>query len=86
MKYDNMSVPSVWRTNRTMATAKVDALSSGGMEDIEIPAFLRRQAANWPAIEPLRAPISHRALLAVRGSTAARAPARPWGRALRYAH
>ncbi|MEJ8846769.1 cell division protein FtsZ [Variovorax rhizosphaerae] len=43
-KYDNMSVPSVWRTNRTMATAKVDALSSGGMEDIEIPAFLRRQA------------------------------------------
>jgi cell division protein FtsZ len=43
-KYDNMSVPSVWRTNRTAATAKVDALSSGGMEDIEIPAFLRRQA------------------------------------------
>ena len=24
--------------------AKVDALSSGGMDDIEIPAFLRRQA------------------------------------------
>jgi len=43
-KYDGMSVPSVWRTNRTMAAAKVDALSSGGMDDFEIPAFLRRQA------------------------------------------
>lgn len=42
--YDGMSVPSVWRTNRTMAAAKVDALSSGGMDDFEIPAFLRRQA------------------------------------------
>jgi hypothetical protein len=36
-----MAVPSVWRTNRTMAAAKVDALSSGGMDDFEIPAFLR---------------------------------------------
>jgi len=43
-KYDGMAVPSVWRTNRTMAAAKVDALSSGGMDDFEIPAFLRRQA------------------------------------------
>ncbi len=42
--YGNMTVPSVWRTNRTMAAAKVDALSSGGMDDFEIPAFLRRQA------------------------------------------
>ncbi|WP_225780982.1 cell division protein FtsZ [Xenophilus sp. Marseille-Q4582] len=42
--YDSMAVPSVWRTNRTMAAAKVDALSSGGMDDFEIPAFLRRQA------------------------------------------
>ena len=42
--YDNMSVPSVWRTNRTHATARVDALSSGGMEELEIPAFLRKQA------------------------------------------
>jgi cell division protein FtsZ len=40
----NMSVPSVWRTNRTQAAARVDALSSGGMEDLEIPAFLRKQA------------------------------------------
>ena len=42
--YDNVNVPSVWRTNRTQAAAKVDALASGGMEDYEIPAFLRRQA------------------------------------------
>ena len=42
--YGNMSVPSVWRNNRTQAAAKVDALASGGMDDIEIPAFLRRQA------------------------------------------
>jgi cell division protein FtsZ len=40
----DLNVPSVWRTNRTQAAAKVDALSSGGMDDIEIPAFLRRQA------------------------------------------
>src|SRR3569832_824704 len=30
--YGNMAVPSVWRTNRTQAAAKVDALSSGGMD------------------------------------------------------
>ena len=42
--YGNMAVPSVWRTNRTQAAAKVDALASGGMDDFEIPAFLRRQA------------------------------------------
>ena len=42
--YGGMAVPSVWRTNRTQAAAKVDALSSGGMDDFEIPAFLRKQA------------------------------------------
>ncbi|HZY17689.1 MAG TPA: cell division protein FtsZ [Ramlibacter sp.] len=42
--YGTMAVPSVWRTNRTQAAAKVDALSSGGMDDFEIPAFLRKQA------------------------------------------
>jgi len=42
--YGNLSVPSVWRTNRTQAAAKVDALASGGMDDFEIPAFLRKQA------------------------------------------
>ena len=42
--YNNMAVPSVWRTNRNSAAARVDALSSGGMDDLEIPAFLRKQA------------------------------------------
>ena len=42
--YNAMATPSVWRTNRTQAAAKVDALSSGGMDDFEIPAFLRKQA------------------------------------------
>jgi len=42
--YQQMATPSVWRTNRTQAAAKVDALSSGGMDDFEIPAFLRKQA------------------------------------------
>lgn len=38
------AVPTVWRTNRNQAAAKVDALSSGGMDDWEIPAFLRKQS------------------------------------------
>jgi cell division protein FtsZ len=38
------SAPSVWRPNRTQASAKVDALAANGMEEIEIPAFLRKQA------------------------------------------
>ncbi|GAA4419288.1 cell division protein FtsZ [Acidovorax lacteus] len=42
--YGNMAVPSVWRNNRAQAAARVDALSSGGMDDLEIPAFLRKQA------------------------------------------
>ncbi|MFN4003482.1 MAG: cell division protein FtsZ [Hylemonella sp.] len=41
--YAAMAMPSVWRT-RTQAAAKVDALASGGMDDFEIPAFLRKQA------------------------------------------
>ncbi len=43
---DFVSVPSVWRNSRdrTHAAARVDALSSGGMDDFEIPAFLRKQA------------------------------------------
>jgi cell division protein FtsZ len=43
--YGSMATPSVWRTrDRTQAAAKVDALASGGMDDFEIPAFLRKQA------------------------------------------
>jgi len=42
--YGSMSTPAVWRGTRTSAAQKVDALSSGGMDDYEIPAFLRKQA------------------------------------------
>jgi cell division protein FtsZ len=42
--YSGMQVPSVWRSGRTQAAAKVDALASNGMDEIEIPAFLRKQA------------------------------------------
>ena len=38
------NTPSVWRHGRTQAAAKVDALASNGMDEIEIPAFLRKQA------------------------------------------
>ena len=44
--YENLptTAPRVWFQNRTQATERVNALSSGGMEDFEIPAFLRKQA------------------------------------------
>ncbi|HSV71788.1 MAG TPA: cell division protein FtsZ [Methylibium sp.] len=42
--YSGLSTPSVWRSGRTQAAAKVDALASNGMDEIEIPAFLRKQA------------------------------------------
>jgi len=43
--YGRLNTPSVWRTrDRSQAAAKVDALASGGMDDFEIPAFLRKQA------------------------------------------
>lgn len=41
--YAGLNTPSVWRNGRT-AAAKVDALASNGMDEIEIPAFLRKQA------------------------------------------
>jgi cell division protein FtsZ len=42
--YSPLSTPSVWRSPRSQAAAKVEALSSNGMDEIEIPAFLRKQA------------------------------------------
>ena len=42
--FGTMNTPAVWRGTRTSAAQKVDALSSGGMDDYEIPAFLRKQA------------------------------------------
>jgi cell division protein FtsZ len=41
---ESATVPSVWRTNRTQAAAKVESLVSNGMDELEIPAFLRKQA------------------------------------------
>ena len=41
--FPGTSVHNVWRHGRT-AAAKVEALSSNGMDEIEIPAFLRKQA------------------------------------------
>ena len=42
-RLQRLNTPSVWRNGRT-AAAKVDALASNGMDEIEIPAFLRKQA------------------------------------------
>jgi cell division protein FtsZ len=40
--YSGLGVPSVWRKRE--ASARVEALANNGMDEIEIPAFLRRQA------------------------------------------
>lgn len=37
------SIPAVWRSSRSHAAARVNGMSSVGMDDIEIPAFLRKQ-------------------------------------------
>jgi hypothetical protein len=42
--YGRLNTPSVWRTNRTQSASRVDGMASTGMDDIEIPAFLRKQA------------------------------------------
>jgi cell division protein FtsZ len=42
--YAGLNTPSVWRSPRSQAAARVDALASNGMDEIEIPAFLRKQA------------------------------------------
>ncbi len=39
-----MNTPAVWRSSRTHAAARVDGMANAGMDDIEIPAFLRKQA------------------------------------------
>jgi cell division protein FtsZ len=40
----SMTTPAIWRSNRTHAATRVDGMSAAGMDDIEIPAFLRKQA------------------------------------------
>jgi cell division protein FtsZ len=40
----SVNVLAYWRNNRTHAATRVDGMSAAGMDDIEIPAFLRKQA------------------------------------------
>ncbi len=51
-------VPSVWRTNRSPAAARVDALVAGSLDDFEIPAFLRKQSddAQFRDVQVWKAP------------------------------
>ncbi len=42
--YGRLNTPSVWRTNRTAVAAKSSTSGLQGMDDVEIPAFLRKQA------------------------------------------
>jgi hypothetical protein len=43
-------MPSVRRSGRSQAAAKLDALASNGMDEIEIPAFPRTQADREPTL------------------------------------
>jgi Ca-activated chloride channel family protein len=36
------NTPAIWRSNRTHAASRVDGMANAGMDDIEIPAFLRK--------------------------------------------
>ncbi len=42
--YAGLNTPSVWRSGRPHASVKADDLARHGMDEIEIPAFLRKQA------------------------------------------
>ena len=42
--FSSYEQPSVWRNNRNQAAAQVAALEESGVERLDIPAFLRRQA------------------------------------------
>ena len=40
----NSNTPALWRYSRTSAAGRVDGMANAGMDDIEIPAFLRKHA------------------------------------------
>ena len=42
--YSKLDAPAVWRDPRSQAAARVDALQESGMDRLDIPAFLRKQA------------------------------------------
>jgi hypothetical protein len=51
--YERLQTPSVWRTNYKKTSGPEDSMSASGMDDIEIPAFLRKQSdANSPTRPP----------------------------------
>jgi Ca-activated chloride channel family protein len=37
-----MSTPTIWRSSRTHAAGRIDSMANAGLDDIEIPAFLRQ--------------------------------------------
>jgi Ca-activated chloride channel homolog len=47
--YASMVTPTVWRSNRSTVTESADTLGSDGMDDYEIPAFLRKKADAPPS-------------------------------------
>jgi len=44
VNYEQLDTPAVWRNSRESAAARVSALEESGMDRLEIPAFLRKQA------------------------------------------
>ena len=38
-------IPAVWRSARSHSASSIDSMSASGMDDIEIPSFLRKQAS-----------------------------------------
>jgi cell division protein FtsZ len=44
VNYEQLETPAVWRSSRETAAARVSALEESGMDRLEIPAFLRKQA------------------------------------------
>jgi hypothetical protein len=62
----SQSSPAVWRGTRTSAAQKADSLTSGGMNDYEIPAFLRSDA-NPHGTPKLNSPISKKDLHLIGG-------------------
>jgi hypothetical protein len=66
----NNFVPAHWRSNRSHAAAHVDGMANAGMDDIEIPAFLRKQNDSYPlTVSPPSKTTSPRPLLPERPST-----------------
>jgi cell division protein FtsZ len=42
--YSQLDAPAIWRSPRETAAARVSALEENGMDRLDIPAFLRKQA------------------------------------------